>query len=138
MKLNLCKSCNQHTLKDTLCPHCHKPSNSASLTLPIALILGIGCSKKETTPTPEVMALYGGPPVEIQEVELQTEDTGTIEEPTDNPPVKNGEQSEDTDNTKDTDDTNSGEDTTEIKPDPVEATIKPMYGVEEPPSELNK
>lgn len=131
MELNLCKSCNQHTLKGTLCPHCHKSSHATSLTLPMALILGIGCAKKDTTPTPEVMALYGGPPIEVQEVELQTEDTGTTEESTDKPPVENVEQSEDTDETR------SGEDTTEIKPDPIEGTIKPMYGVDPPPIEPN-
>ena len=134
MKLNLCQSCNQHILQNTPCPHCHKPSNAASLTLPMALILGIGCAKKEVAPNPEVMALYGGPPVEIQEVELQREDTGA-DEPTDQSPTENVEPSKETNNT---DDTESGDDTTEIKPDPVEATIKPMYGVEEPPSEPNK
>ena len=137
MKLNLCQSCHQHILSDTLCPHCHKPSNATKLTLPIALILGIGCAKKDSAPTPEVMALYGGPPVEIQEVELQTEDTGTTEKP-EKPPVENVKQSEDTNNTEGTDDTTSGEDSTEIKSDPVEATIKPMYGVDVTPIETNK
>jgi hypothetical protein len=99
----------------------------------MALILGIGCAKKETAPTPEVMALYGGPPVEIQEMELQTDDTGT-EEPNAPSPDKNVEQSEDTTNTNDIE---SDEDSTEIKPDPVEATIKPMYGVDVTPSEPN-
>ena len=100
----------------------------------MALILGIGCAKKESAPTPEVMALYGGPPVEIQEVELQTEDTGTTEK-SEKPPVENVEQSEGTTNTNDTE---SEEDTTEIEPDPVEATIKPMYGVDVTPMEPTK
>jgi hypothetical protein len=134
MKLNLCQSCSQHILQHTTCPHCQKPSNVASLTLPMALILGIGCAKKESAPTPEVMALYGGPPVEIQEVELQTEDTGTTEK-SEKPPVENVEQSEGTTNTNDTE---SEEDTTEIEPDPVEATIKPMYGVDVTPMEPTK
>ena len=134
MKLNLCQSCNHHILKNTLCPHCIKPSNTARLALPMALILGIGCAKKETKPTPEVMALYGGPPVEIQEVEPQTDDTGA-EAPPNQSTTENEDPSE---NSPRQEETESGEDTTEIKPEPVEATIKPMYGVDVTPMELNK
>ena len=101
----------------------------------MALILGIGCGKKETAPTPEVMALYGGPPVEIRELEPQIEDTGSTEEPADTPPTENVEQSEETQNT---DDTESDEDSTKNKPEPIKPTIKPMYGVDATPFKTKK
>ena len=113
MKLNLCQSCHHHILSETPCPRCHKSSNPTKLTLPIALILGIGCAKKDSAPTPEVMALYGGPPVEMQEVELQTEDTGTTES-SDKSPIENTQQSEDITNT---DESNSTENKPETQPE---------------------
>lgn len=60
MSLVLCQRCQEHHLADQTCPSCQK--KSPSYMLPLAVLLGIGCKKNAAEP--EVMALYGGPPVE--------------------------------------------------------------------------
>ena len=60
MSLILCPHCQQHYIENQ-CPHC-EPIRRTSPLLPVALLLGIGCHKREAEP--QVMALYGGPPVE--------------------------------------------------------------------------
>ena len=108
---------------------------SAVLGIPMAIMLGLGCSKKETAPTPEIMALYGGPPIEVEEVELQTdtenndsEDNNAREnsEATDTNTEKSGSSTDD--DTEEQTGNEAGE--AEIKPDPVEEIVKPLYGVD--------
>ena len=138
MALYICNTCNQHIVQPSICPHCTKPNTmtkGAVLGIPMAIMLGLGCSKKETTPTPEVMALYGGPPIEVEEVELQTETENN--ESADN---SAGENSEATDTNTEQSGSSTGDDTekqteneageAEIKPDPVEEMVKPLYGVD--------
>lgn len=60
MSLVLCQRCQEHHLVDQTCPNCQK--RNPSYMLPLAMLLGIGC--KKNTAEPEVMALYGSPPVE--------------------------------------------------------------------------
>ena len=69
MSLILCTKCLQHHMVGQVCPACTKRHPSG--VLPLAILLGIGCQKPQTEP--EVMALYGGPPVE--DVEVQSDDT---------------------------------------------------------------
>jgi hypothetical protein len=65
MALTVCSICKQHIVQGTSCVHC-TPSSTATLAVPLALLLGLGCQHK--APEPEVMALYGGPPVELESV----------------------------------------------------------------------
>lgn len=60
MSLVLCQRCQEHHLVNQTCPNCQK--RNPSYMLPLAMLLGIGCKKNAAEP--EVMALYGGPPVE--------------------------------------------------------------------------
>lgn len=79
MALTICSICKQHIVRGTSCVHC-TPSSPATLAVPLALLLGLGCHPK--APEPEVMALYGGPPVEFEPVD-QTVDEGTESTDTD-------------------------------------------------------
>ena len=65
MALTVCSICKQHIVQGTSCVHC-TPSSTPTLAVPLALLLGLGCQHKASEP--QVMALYGGPPVEIEAV----------------------------------------------------------------------
>jgi len=141
MALYICNTCNQHIVQPNTCPHCTKPNTmtkGAVLGIPMAIMLGLGCSKKETAPTPEVMALYGGPPIEMEEVDLQTDtenndsednNAGENSEATETGTEKNG--SSKNDDSEEQTENEAAE--TELKPDPVEEIVKPLYGVDMTP-----
>ena len=78
MRLSVCKHCHRHSIESEPCPYCLE---SSRFTLPfsMAFILGIGCNHETVEPTPEIMALYGAPPTELQDFDLKTEDTAKSE-----------------------------------------------------------
>lgn len=137
MALYICNRCSQHIVQPNTCPYCTKSKampKSAVLGIPMAIMLGLGCSKKETAPTPEIMALYGGPPIEVEEVELQT-DTAKEDEETENNTAKESDANKETNTPSSGDNTNvetedEASDKAEITPDPVEEMVKPLYGVD--------
>lgn len=140
MALYICNSCSQHIVQPNACPYCTKPHaipKNAVLGIPMAIMLGLGCSKKETAPTPEIMALYGGPPIEVEEMELQA-DTAKEDEETENNTAKENDANRETNTQSSGDNTNvesedEASDKAEIKPDPVEEMVKPLYGVDVAP-----
>ena len=107
MSLLLCQRCQQHYTQGSTCPHCI--TNPAKGILPLALLLGIGCHKTESRP--EVMALYGGPPIEEPE---------TDEPPTETPATEN--------EIKPTEGSHQNAEQTveDIQPKP---TVKALYGL---------
>jgi len=113
MSLLLCQRCQQHYTQGNTCPHC--VSNPTKGILPLALLLGIGCHKTE--PRPEVMALYGGPPIEEPEMEDGTNEAPATENQTEPTEAKKG-SAEDTDQ--------ATQATEDIQPKP---TIKALYGL---------
>ena len=133
MALYLCPDCNQHIRAKTICPSCHPRSpRSTSNGLPLALLLGIGCHKTEPA-KPEVMALYGGPPVEIiEELEQDTGGQAPENNSTDNPDSKKMETDNGDDKTKETEDTNdtTGDSDENVEEaEPVKPVVKPLYGL---------
>ena len=85
MALTVCSICEQHIVKGTSCVQCTPPSDLApsatvNLAVPLVLLLGIGCQHQ--APKPEVMALYGGPPVEFEPVDQTVDQNQTVDEAT--------------------------------------------------------
>jgi hypothetical protein len=75
MALTVCSLCKQHIIDYAACVHCTLTSKPVvNLAVPLALLMGLGCHPK--APEPDVMALYGGPPVEFEPVD-QSVDEGT-------------------------------------------------------------
>jgi len=123
MALTICSICKQHIVRGTSCVHC-TPSSPATLAVPLALLLGLGCNPK--APEPEVMALYGGPPVEFQPadqtVDEKTESTQTDEhDPTSNKPME-------TNSTKEASPEQKLDDDSESKIEVIEH-VQALYGV---------
>lgn len=99
MSLILCPHCQQHYIENQ-CPHC-EPIRRTSPLLPVALLLGIGCHKREAEP--QVMALYGGPPVEAPAEETSSDtdvnNAGIPSSANENAPPADGESTTQDDTT---------------------------------------
>ena len=123
MSLILCQRCQEHHLLHQDCPNCQK--RSPSYMLPLAVLLGIGCKKNQAEP--EVMALYGGPPIEEPvEIPLSTEPAEEADKTDDSTETKSPEASTKTDDAAE----KNQENTEEIRP---EREIMALYGA--PPME---
>ncbi len=151
MALFLCPDCNQHIRVKTVCPNCHPRTYSSGL--PLALLLGIGCHKTEPA-KPEVMALYGAPPMEVfEQLEQDTDDKQGDEQGGEQGGEQDDQNAEDVDgNQTDTEDgeqskPNTDEDSTDgvnngdedgsttdsdknvEEAEPVKPVVKPLYGL---------
>lgn len=127
MALYLCPDCNQHIRTKSICPNCHPRTTSSGL--PLALLLGIGCHKTEPA-KPEVMALYGGPPVEIiEELQQDTDEQDPENDNTDNPDAEKVETDNGDDETNETDDSTGDSDENVEEAEPVKPVVKPLYGL---------
>lgn len=90
MALTVCSFCKQHIIDDAACVQCTPTSKSiVHLAVPLTLLMGLGCHPK--APEPDVMALYGGPPVEFEPVDqtvdedTESTDTDTVSSTTNKP-----------------------------------------------------